>query len=182
MSRVTLFAGHYGSGKTNIAVNYALMLRRTNERVLIADHKIIQKIFVKLSSKEKEIEEQYSTSFNLELNNCQEQCKTFIYNNPYLSADDNKGILIDKNIINLNEEEEPEKGKTPISEKKFINYFNNKICCDILGLGMIKYFIDKNEIILLSYRILKEIFNCNIIQVKKSIIFIQLYINIIKNI
>ena len=146
------------------------------------NNKIIQKIFVKLSSKEKEIEEQYSTSFNLELNNCQEQCKTFIYNNPYLSADDNKGILIDKNIINLNEEEEPEKGKTPISEKKFINYFNNKICCDILGLGMIKYFIDKNEIILLSYRILKEIFNCNIIQVKKSIIFIQLYINIIKNI
>ena len=26
--RVTLFAGHYGSGKTNIAVSYALLLAR----------------------------------------------------------------------------------------------------------------------------------------------------------
>ena len=26
--RITLFAGHYGSGKTNIAVNYALLLAR----------------------------------------------------------------------------------------------------------------------------------------------------------
>ena len=36
-ARVTLFAGHYGSGKTNISVNYALALRREVQRVTIAD-------------------------------------------------------------------------------------------------------------------------------------------------
>ena len=45
MPRVTLFAGHYGSGKTNIAVNYALKLRETHERVLIADLDIVNPYF-----------------------------------------------------------------------------------------------------------------------------------------
>ncbi len=45
MSRVTLFAGHYGSGKTNIAVNWALKLRETHERVLIADLDIVNPYF-----------------------------------------------------------------------------------------------------------------------------------------
>ena len=36
-ARVTLFAGHYGSGKTKISVNYALALRREVQRVTIAD-------------------------------------------------------------------------------------------------------------------------------------------------
>ena len=35
--RITLFAGHYGSGKTNIAVNYALWLKEENDKVVIAD-------------------------------------------------------------------------------------------------------------------------------------------------
>ena len=43
--RVTLFAGHYGSGKTNIAVNWALKLRETHERVLIADLDIVNPYF-----------------------------------------------------------------------------------------------------------------------------------------
>ena len=43
--RVTLFAGHYGSGKTNIAVNYALRLRASYERVLIADLDIVNPYF-----------------------------------------------------------------------------------------------------------------------------------------
>ena len=34
--RVTLFAGHYGSGKTNIAVNYALYLRSLGKKVAVA--------------------------------------------------------------------------------------------------------------------------------------------------
>ena len=155
-----------------------------NENKSDKNNKIIQKIIVKLSDKEKEVEEQYSTSFNFELNNCQEQCRVFIYNNPQLSIDNkNNNIVMNKKIINLNEEaEEPDQVKSANSENKFNNYFKNKICGDILGLGMIKYFIDKNEIILLSYRILKEIFNCNILQVKKSIVFIKLYINFINNI
>ena len=36
-ARITLFAGHYGSGKTNIAVNYAMALRNEEPRVTIAD-------------------------------------------------------------------------------------------------------------------------------------------------
>lgn len=43
--RITLFAGHYGSGKTNIAVNYALHLKETFDRVSIADLDIVNPYF-----------------------------------------------------------------------------------------------------------------------------------------
>ena len=43
--RLTLFAGHYGSGKTNIAVNYALYLAREGKRVCIADLDIVNPYF-----------------------------------------------------------------------------------------------------------------------------------------
>ena len=43
--RVTLFAGHYGSGKTNIAVNYAIALKEQGERVAIADLDIVNPYF-----------------------------------------------------------------------------------------------------------------------------------------
>ena len=43
--RLTLFAGHYGSGKTNIAVNYALYLARKGKRVCIADLDIVNPYF-----------------------------------------------------------------------------------------------------------------------------------------
>lgn len=43
--RVTLFAGHYGSGKTNIAVNWALALRETGENVTIVDLDIVNPYF-----------------------------------------------------------------------------------------------------------------------------------------
>ena len=45
MKRVTLFAGHYGSGKTNIAVNYALKLRREGAAVKIADLDVVNPYF-----------------------------------------------------------------------------------------------------------------------------------------
>lgn len=45
MKRVTLFAGHYGSGKTNIAVNYALYLREQGKDVVIADMDIVNPYF-----------------------------------------------------------------------------------------------------------------------------------------
>ncbi len=35
--RITIFAGHYGSGKTNLAVNYALNLRKQYDRVILCD-------------------------------------------------------------------------------------------------------------------------------------------------
>ena len=43
--RLTLFAGHYGSGKTNIAVNYALLLAREGKSVSIADLDIVNPYF-----------------------------------------------------------------------------------------------------------------------------------------
>ena len=43
--RLTLFAGHYGSGKTNIAVNYAMRLADEGKRVLIADLDIVNPYF-----------------------------------------------------------------------------------------------------------------------------------------
>lgn len=43
--RVTLFAGHYGSGKTNLAVNYAIELKKHFDRVVIADLDIVNPYF-----------------------------------------------------------------------------------------------------------------------------------------
>lgn len=42
---MTIFAGHYGSGKTNIAVNYALWLKKNHEKVVIADLDIVNPYF-----------------------------------------------------------------------------------------------------------------------------------------
>lgn len=54
--RVTLFAGHYGSGKTNIAVNYALKLRANGNPVVIADLDIVNPYF-RTKDSEKELTE-----------------------------------------------------------------------------------------------------------------------------
>ena len=43
--RLTLFAGHYGSGKTNIALNYALRLRSHGKPVTMADLDIVNPYF-----------------------------------------------------------------------------------------------------------------------------------------
>ena len=43
--RLTLFAGHYGSGKTNIAINYALQLAKEGKPVCIADLDIVNPYF-----------------------------------------------------------------------------------------------------------------------------------------
>ena len=43
--RLTLFAGHYGSGKTNIAVNYALFLAAEGKSVCIGDLDIVNPYF-----------------------------------------------------------------------------------------------------------------------------------------
>ncbi len=45
IKRVTLFAGHYGSGKTNIAVNWALHLRKLGRAVTVADLDIVNPYF-----------------------------------------------------------------------------------------------------------------------------------------
>ena len=45
MKRITLILGHYGSGKTNIAVNLALSYRKEREHVAIADLDIVNPYF-----------------------------------------------------------------------------------------------------------------------------------------
>lgn len=45
LKRVTIFAGHYGSGKTNIAVNYALAISKQQKPVAIADLDIVNPYF-----------------------------------------------------------------------------------------------------------------------------------------
>ena len=52
MKRMTLFCGHYGSGKTNLAINYALMLGRKNLPVALADIDIVNPYFRSKDSKD----------------------------------------------------------------------------------------------------------------------------------
>lgn len=50
--RVTILAGHYGSGKTNIAVNLALREKKSCERLAIADLDIVNPYFRTEDSRE----------------------------------------------------------------------------------------------------------------------------------
>ena len=45
IKRITIFSGHYGSGKTNVAVNYALWLKENAPQVSIADLDIVNPYF-----------------------------------------------------------------------------------------------------------------------------------------
>lgn len=54
--RITLFCGHYGTGKTNVAVNYALWLRSRGDEVQIADMDIVNPYF-RTKDSEKELTE-----------------------------------------------------------------------------------------------------------------------------
>ncbi len=50
--RITIFSGHYGSGKTNIAVNFAIKLKKEYEKVAIADIDIVNPYFRTKDSEE----------------------------------------------------------------------------------------------------------------------------------
>lgn len=50
--RITLFTGHYGSGKTNIAVAYARYLKEMGEAVTVADMDIVNPYFRTKDSEE----------------------------------------------------------------------------------------------------------------------------------
>ena len=54
--RITLFAGHYGSGKTNAAVNYAFLLKNKGFEVTVADLDTVNPYFRSKDS-EKEFKE-----------------------------------------------------------------------------------------------------------------------------
>ncbi len=54
VKRVNLFCGHYGSGKTNIAVNYAMALKNAGLSVAIADMDVVNPYF-RTKDSEKEL-------------------------------------------------------------------------------------------------------------------------------
>lgn len=54
VKRVSLFCGHYGSGKTNIAVNYAMGLKESGLSVAIADMDVVNPYF-RTKDSEKEL-------------------------------------------------------------------------------------------------------------------------------
>ncbi len=56
MKRLTLFCGHYGSGKTNIAVNFAFYLKSKGFNTVIADLDIVNPYF-RTKDSEKELED-----------------------------------------------------------------------------------------------------------------------------
>ena len=43
--RIIIFSGHYGSGKTNIAVNFAIDLKKRHDKVAVADLDIVNPYF-----------------------------------------------------------------------------------------------------------------------------------------
>ena len=53
--RINIILGHYGSGKTNIALNFAYLLRERYEKVAIADLDIVNPYF-RTKDSEKEFE------------------------------------------------------------------------------------------------------------------------------
>ena len=48
--RITILCGHYGTGKTNVAVNLALAMAKTREKVTVADLDIVNPYFRTLDS------------------------------------------------------------------------------------------------------------------------------------
>ncbi len=55
MKRLSMFCGHFGSGKTNVAINYARRLKSLGRRVIIADLDIVNPYF-RTKDSEKELE------------------------------------------------------------------------------------------------------------------------------
>lgn len=50
-NRIHIFTGHFGSGKTEISVNYALMLARSGKKTIIVDCDIVNTYFRTLDAK-----------------------------------------------------------------------------------------------------------------------------------
>jgi len=53
MSRIRIFTGHFGSGKTEIALNYVMALAKTGKKVALVDIDIVNPYFCSRNMKEK---------------------------------------------------------------------------------------------------------------------------------
>ena len=146
-----------------------------------SDYKIIESLFSKISKNENNAKELYSNPAILELNNCLIQCKSLIYNNKQVCIEKDE-LTSETNMTNQTINLIEDNGKKSYDENTFNKYFENKIDSDNLGLGLLKYFVDKNENISLSYKKMQKLFNCSIYQIKKSILYINEYINYINKI
>ena len=146
-----------------------------------SDYKIIESLFSKISKNENNAKELYSNPAILELNNCLIQCKSLIYNNKQVCIEKDE-LTSETNMTNQTINLIEDNGKKLYDENTFNKYFENKIDSDNLGLGLLKYFVDKNENISLSYKKMQKLFNCSIYQIKKSILYINEYINYINKI
>ena len=146
------------------------------------NNKLIESLYTKISKDENDINELYTNPTIIELNKCLDECKSLIYNAKKICTDNNKDELMSETnatnqTINLKEENEK-----IYWENTFNNFFQNKIDKDILALGLVKYLIDKSEIISLSYKKMNDIFNCSIYKIKKAILYITDYFNYINKI
>ena len=118
----------------------------------ISNNEAIITIYNKISENEKNTKEIYYNPVIEELDNCLKQCKSFIYN-----FNNKEESTSETNItyptINIKEDD----GGKIHYENSFNNFFENKIDNDNLALGLLKYFIDENNVISLSYQKLKDI-------------------------
>ena len=111
----------------------------------ISNNETIITIYNKISENEKNTKELYYNPVIEELDNCLKQCKSFIYN-----FNNKEESTSETNItyptINIKEDD----GGKIHYENSFNNFFENKIDNDNLALGLLKYFIDENNVISLS--------------------------------
>ena len=54
--RITIITGHYGSGKTEFAVNYAMKLKQISPKVTLGDLDIVN-VYFRSRERKKELEE-----------------------------------------------------------------------------------------------------------------------------
>ena len=175
----------YQTKKDILGIKYNNLSKEKKESNYVkANYRIIDSIYNKIIQNKKITKELYSNPALIELNNCLMQIKSFIYNNtPILSEKNNFNIkdeiMSDTNMTNFTINLKEENENKIYEQNSFNNFFENKVDADSLALGLLKYFIDKNGLISLSYRKMTDIFKWNIYRIKKSILYIKEYNNLL---